>query len=96
VVQVKLESKIQSEIIKYLKTRKDTFTYKHDPYPTGYPDIEHIENGKVFLFEVKRTLKHEATPLQILRHKQLSKAGAIVEIVYNLKQVKQTLNKYLV
>jgi len=88
----KLESAIQSDIIKKLKKRKNSFTYKHCPDPVGYPDIEHIENGVVYLFEVKRSKDHEPSKIQKFRHKQLAKAGAKVYVVWSWKMVKSLLN----
>ena len=96
---MKLESSLQTDIIKKLKKRKNSFTYKHCPDPVGYPDIEHIEQGKLFLFEVKRSKQHakdETTPIQKYRHEELKKAGAIVKVVWSWKQVNKTLNKHLI
>ena len=92
---MRLESSIQSEIIKKLKKRKKSFTHKHCPDPVGYPDIEHLEKGILFVFEVKRTADDEPTPIQKLRHKQLKKAGAIVKVVWSWQQVLDILNKTL-
>jgi len=83
-----LESLIQTKILKYLKTRPHSFSYKHEPVPTGIPDIHHIEKGKSYWFEVKRSAKHKPTKIQQYRHKQLIEAGCIVFVVWNLKQVK--------
>ena len=88
-----LESYEQSKIIKKLKKRKKSFTHKHFPDPVGYPDVEHLEKGVLFLFECKRTKKDKPSPIQKLRHNQLKKAGAIVKVVWNWKQVLNILNK---
>lgn len=90
-----LESYKQGKIIKKLKKRKKSFTHKHFPDPVGYPDIEHLEKGILFLFECKRTPNDEPTPIQKLRHKQLKKAGAIVNVVWSWQQVEDILNKTL-
>ena len=91
---MKLESSIQSEIIKKLKKRKNSFTYKHCPDPVGYPDIEHIENGVLYLFEVKRSAKDKPSKIQKFRHKQLTKAGAKIFVVWSWTQVKNVLTKF--
>jgi hypothetical protein len=91
----RLESSIQSEIIKKLKKRKKSFTHKHCPDPVGYPDVEHLERGILFLFELKRTSKDEASKIQKYRHKKLKKAGAIVNVVWKWQQVLDILNKTL-
>jgi len=88
---MKLESVIQTEIIKNLKKRKKSFTYKHCPDPTGYPDIEHMERGKCYLFEVKRSKKHKPSKIQKFRHKQLRKAGYKVYVVWSWDQVENIL-----
>ena len=88
---MKLESKIQSEIIKWLKKRPNSYTYKHEPTPSGIPDIHHMENGIHYWFEVKRTAKEQPSPIQLYRHKQLREAGDNVHVVYILQQVKDII-----
>lgn len=90
---IPLESKIQSDILKWLKSRPNTFTYKHEPVPTGIPDIHHIENGISFYFEVKRTVKDKPREIQKLRIKQLKKAGAVAKVVRSLREVKDIIYK---
>jgi len=91
----RLESSIQAEIIRKLKKRKKSFTHKHPADPPGYPDVEHLERGKLFLFEIKRSAKHKPAALQIYKMKELKKAGAIVNVVWNWQQVEAILNKTL-
>ncbi len=88
---MRLESAIQGEILKKLKKRDHSFTYKHCPVPSGIPDIHHIENGISYWFEVKRSEKHLPTPLQLLRHKHLREAGCLVFVVWSWQQVKAVL-----
>ena len=92
---MRLESSIDKEIIKKLKLRKNTYTFKHPPIPTGFPDIFHLESGRLFLFEDKRNKEHKATEIQKYQHKKLRKAGAIVNVVWSWKQVKKILKKEL-
>jgi len=89
---LKLESKIQSEILNYLKSRVNSFTYKHFEYPTGMPDIHHIDNGYHYWFEVKRSKKHKPTKIQQYIHKQLKNAGDKVFVVWSVEQVIRILN----
>lgn len=84
---MRLESSIQSDILKYLK--RFGFVYKHEPSPAGIPDIHLILNGKSIWFEVKRSKKHKPTPLQLYQHQKLRDAGAEVYVVWSLKQVKK-------
>lgn len=91
---MRLESSIQAEIIKKLKKRKKSYTHKHSPDPAGYPDVEHLERGVLFLFEIKRSSIEQPTPLQIYQHKKLRKAGAKVFVVYCWKQVERILNDH--
>lgn len=91
---MKLESVIQSDIIKRLKKRKKSFTYKHPPVPTGIPDIFHLEKGVEFRFEVKRTEADKPTPIQLYQHKKLRKAGAKVFVVWSWDQVNKILTDY--
>ena len=92
---MRLESSIESQILRELKKRPKTFSYKHPPIPTGFPDVEHKEAGRTFLFEVKRSKTHKPTPIQKYTHKQLRKAGCKVWIVWSWKQVKKILKKEL-
>ncbi len=90
----RLESAIQSEIITKLKAQyKKGFVYKHPPSPTGIPDIHFILKGVSYWFEVKRTSKEEPSPIQKLRHKHLKKAGCIVGVVWDWKQVDYILQE---
>jgi len=91
---MKLESAIQTEIIKWLKTLKKSFVYKHEPSPSGIPDIHCIYKGHSFWFEVKRTKNHKPTQLQIYNHNKLRKAGASVTVVWSLKQVKGIIKEF--
>ena len=86
---MKLESKIQTEIIQWLKPRG--FVYKHEPVPTGIPDIAFIRDGQSFWFEVKRSKKHKPTKIQKYVHKKLRKAGAKVYVVWSLDMVKEII-----
>lgn len=90
---MELESKIQTKMLKWLRKRPKSFTYKHDPSPAGIPDIHHIENGHSYWFEVKRSKKHKPKPLQLYQHKKLREAGATIEVVWELSQVKEVLSK---
>ena len=90
-----LESKIQSDIIKWLKRRPNTFSYKHCPDPKGMPDIHHIERGHSFHFEVKRTVKDKARYIQKLRIKKLRQAGATAKVVRSLDEVKKIVRDHL-
>jgi len=91
---MRLESSHQAEIIRELKKRKRSFTHKHCPSPTGYPDVEHLECGVLFLFECKRTPKDIPSPIQARRHRELKRAGARVYVVYTWKQVKRIMNGF--
>ena len=88
---MKLESSIEKDSIKWLKGRKKSFTFKHPPIPTGFPDIFHLEKGKLFLFEMKRSKNHKASPIQKYVHNKLRKAGAVVHVIWSLDQIKEIL-----
>ena len=94
VQQTPLESKIQSDIIKWLKSRPNTFTYKHQPDPKGIPDVHHIEQGHAFYFEVKRTASDDARKLQKKRIRQLRKAGATALVVRSVADVRKAIRAY--
>jgi hypothetical protein len=91
---MQLESKIQADIIDYLKGRtRKSLTYKHPPYPTGIPDVIHYEKGRVYLFEVKRTKNDKARAMQKVRKKQLKRAIIVVHIVRSVGEVKKIMKK---
>jgi Holliday junction resolvase len=89
---MRLEKSIETEVLKYLKGRKKSFTFKHPPIPTGFPDVFHLEKGTLWLFELKRTKKHKPTKIQKYVHKKLRKAGAKVYVVWSLDQVKELIH----
>ena len=92
--KVKLESKIQTEIIQYLQGRTcKSVTYKHPPYPTGIPDIIHYEKGRVYNFEVKRTINDKARAMQKYRIKKLKRAGIVAVVVRSVNDVKKIMKK---
>jgi len=92
---MKLESSIQSDILKYLRTIPKSFVYKHEPVPTGIPDIHFIINGKSIWFEVKRSKNHKPTPIQKRTHKRLKKAGCKVYVVWSVNQVVLKIHKVI-
>lgn len=89
-----LESKKQSAIIKWLKRRPKSVTYKHCPDPSGIPDVHHIEKGHSFYFEVKRATTDEARKLQKYRIKKLRKAGATALVVRSVDDVRSAIKHY--
>lgn len=90
-----LEKDIQRSIIKWLKTRPDSFTVKlaAGPYSTpGLPDIMHIERGTAFFFEVKRP-GGKVTALQEETMARLNSAGAHVCVVTSLQGVRAIMEE---
>ena len=84
-----LEKDIQADIMKWLKKRPNSFTWKAQagPYaPKGLPDIFHMEDGRPYAFEVKRP-GGEVRPLQEKAIEGLMKAGVIALVVYSLEDV---------
>jgi len=90
---MRLESKIQTEILDYLKPRG--FAYKHEPVPTGIPDIHFIpkKGKKNYWFEVKRSASHKPSEIQLYIHKKLRAVGDKVYVVWSLDMVKNVLSK---
>lgn len=90
-----LERDIQARILKYLRSRLDSFTVKlaAGPYSTpGIPDILHVEDGHTFFFEVKR-VGGKVTPLQRQTLDQIMIAGVTAAVVYDLQTVKVYLER---
>jgi len=85
----KLESAIQTEIINWLKKKKNSVVYKHRPYPAGIPDIVFYYNGTAVFFEVKRDNTCHTSKIQDYRISLLRKAGIKVYVVRSLDEVKQ-------
>ena len=91
--KLRLESSIQSEMIKKLNNCDGCFAYKHCPDPVGYPDIQHSECGVVYLFEVKRSKEHKPSAIQKYMHKKLRKAGYKVFVVWKWSQVEKIIGR---
>lgn len=90
----KLEKDIQAEIVRKLKKRAQSFTWKnHSTYYSraGIPDVMHIEQGILFAIEVKRPGK-KATPLQQITLDKLNAYGAISLVAYDWQMVEDVIN----
>lgn len=84
---MELESKIQSKILKYLKTLPDTYVVKVvSANRGGVPDIIICHRNRFIAFEVKR-LNKLPTPLQKLNHDGITKAGGIIKTVSSVEDV---------
>lgn len=84
------ESTIQQAILRWLRTRPQSFTVKlaAGPYSApGLPDVLHLEGGRAYFFEVKAP-GGRATPLQVATLEQLAKAGAVAALVRSVADVK--------
>lgn len=81
------EATIQKAILRWLRTRPQSFTVKlaAGPYSVpGLPDILHVEKGRPFFLEVKRP-DGRATPLQVAMIEQLVRAGAVAAVVRSVE-----------
>lgn len=82
------ERSITDKIMRALKKRPHSFTYKTHggPYQqAGIPDILHWENGKPYAFEVKRP-SEEPTSLQALTLDRMAGAGVTVAVVHSVEE----------
>lgn len=82
----RLESSIQSDIIKDFNKIKKTYSFKINPPPTGIPDVHVLTHGVPFYFEVKRTESDEARALQEYRINQLREAGGTAHVVRSVAE----------
>lgn len=100
----KLESKIQSDIMLFLKGNRKAGEkgiggwwlnfHGGDVFmPRGIPDIIGCYHGRFVAFEVKR-LGEEPRPIQISTIKKLKEVGAIAGVVYSVEDVKELLNSH--
>lgn len=87
------EATIQKAILRWLRTRPQSFTVKlaAGPYSVpGLPDVLHLEGGSAYFFEVKAP-GGRATPLQAATLEQLAQAGAVAALVRSVADVKAIL-----
>lgn len=87
------EADIVRAIMRYLKSRAETFCWKEHggPYGTaGLPDIICCSRGKFYAFEVK-TEKGRATKLQLAVIAKLRAAGAEAHIVRSVDAVRAVM-----
>lgn len=84
-----LERTIRTNIVHYLNGLPDTKAkvWNQDGRQKGNPDIVCCQNGKLFLFEVKRPEMGRTTSLQEATHAQWRKSGAQVHIVHSIEEV---------
>lgn len=91
----RLEKYIVRDIMRALKKRPHSFTYK--THGSGYqhwgiPDILHWERGKAFAFEVKRPGK-DSTKRQKYTQDVMRQAGVIVAQVTCVEEVLSIIAK---
>lgn len=89
------ESKFQSEILKYLKTRQDVFAWKDQAgmyQSQGIPDIIAIKNGLFIGLEIKRPFFSTTSDIQKAIHDKIKSAGGRVFIVSYVAEVKEILD----
>ena len=82
-----LESKIQSKIIKWLKSNGYFVTKLMGTSTNGIPDVLAIKDGRTLFVEVKR-LKREADPIQAYRIKELNDYGVLAFVAHSVEEVK--------
>lgn len=85
------ESQIQTKIMKFLRKRPNTVTFKiADRFTSGIPDIIHLEAGRAYFFEVK-TETGKTTLLQEAVLSSLRKAHCVALVVRSVEDVKEEL-----
>lgn len=92
---MKLESAIQSEILKWFNKQKKCYAFKVNPPPNGIPDVHILIRGVPFYLEVKRTEDDEPRDLQVYRIEQLRKAGGTAHVVRSLSESKAIVHDRL-
>ena len=86
-----LEKDITRKIVKYLNSLENCFVWKNhgDRFSIpGVPDVIGSYNGSFLGVEVKQPGK-KPTQVQLLFHKQLRGAGALVYVATSLEEVKE-------
>ena len=88
-----LESRIQSEILGYLRGRSDVYVLNvpgGSTVPRGTPDLLVCYQGLFVGFEVKRPEgTYGLTEPQQIRFKQIRRAGGVAEVVTSIEDVKR-------
>jgi len=90
---MKRESKIQSEILNYLKGIDDCQAVKIvAANRRGVPDIHICHKGRYIVLEVKTEIG-ELTTLQRVQLRSYKNAGAIAEVIRGLDEVKRIIDQ---
>ena len=89
----KSEQQIQTEIIKWLRSRGYYVVKTILAGRSGVPDILTCIQGKFYAFEVKQGHK-KATKLQDYNIQLIEKAGGAAWVVTSLDDVKKAINNY--
>ena len=85
------EARIQADILRYLRRRKDCFAFKAEvSSERGTPDIICCRAGRFYAFEVK-TQKGKLSALQNAQLKRIKNAGGLAEVVRCIEDVKKLL-----
>lgn len=90
---MKLESKIQSEIINYFKKKGYIVVKLILTNTNGIPDLMVLKNGITFFIEVKNE-KGKLSELQKLRIEELEKNNFKCYIIRNLNELKNKLIEF--
>ena len=98
-LHVPRESYFQKKIIKYLReTYPAAVVWKQNngEYSSmnGIPDVGMVKQGQYYGFEVKRPFIGELTSIQKKTMKELQKAGAIVNEVIYVSDVKAVMEQH--
>lgn len=84
----KTEKKVQTEIVKYLKSVPELYFNKHsDRYVKGIPDIMGCYKGKFFAIEVKREKGGVIAPMQEAHRKTILSCKGYHIFATNKQQV---------
>jgi hypothetical protein len=87
---MKLESKIQSEIIKNAKLKGFIYIKIIKASESGHADLLFFKNGKTIFIEVKNEIGKQSE-LQKFREKQFKKEGFEYHLVRSLEQFKKII-----
>ena len=87
----RLEKHIVKEIIDFLRQHGWAVKTHGGAFAAGEPDVSACIRGRSVHFEVKRSPKHEATPLQLAKLKRWGDAGSLVGVVSSVADVEGIL-----
>ncbi|MBW1939200.1 MAG: VRR-NUC domain-containing protein [Deltaproteobacteria bacterium] len=88
--KTKQESRLQAEVLRYLRSLPQCRAFRVWPTERGLPDVVCCYRGRFYAFELKVS-KNKPTPLQEHVLQEIRDAGGVAKIIRSIDEIKEAL-----